>query len=95
MEDGFSEECGLTASAINGRCCRYNKWGKGKGRTQNCKIGCKVVDSSMVPGWYAGTSHRLQTGVWHPVGMQGCHTGCKQEYSTQLVHRNVTQVVSK
>ena len=24
-----------------------------------CKIGCKVVDRSMVPEWYAGMLHRL------------------------------------
>ena len=24
-EDGFSEECGLMASATNDRCCRYDK----------------------------------------------------------------------
>ena len=68
---------------------------KEKKRNQKCKIGHKVMDRSTVPEWYKGMLHRLQTGVWYPVGMEGCHTGCKQEYGTQLVHRNVTQVVSK
>ena len=60
-----------------------------------CKIGCKVVDRCMVPKWYTGMSHRLQSGAQYPVGMQGCHTGCKQEYGTQLVHRSIIQVVNK
>ena len=62
---------------------------------RKCKIGCKVADRSTVPEWYAGTSHRLQTGVQYPVGTQGHCTGCEQEYSTQLVHRRVTQVANK
>ena len=49
----------------------------------------------MVPEWYAGTLHRLRTGAQYPVGMQGCCTGCEQEYGTWLVHRSVVQVVNK
>ena len=68
---------------------------KGKRGIGKCEIGRKVMDCSTVPEWYAGTSHRLQSGAWYPVGMQECCTGCEQEYSTQLVHRSVTQVVNK
>ena len=49
----------------------------------------------MVPEWYAGTSHRLQSGAQYPVGAQEHHTGCEQEYGTWLVHRSVTQVANK
>ena len=49
----------------------------------------------MVPEWYTGISHRLRSGAQYPVGMQGCCTGCEQEYGTQLVHRSVEQVVHK
>ena len=67
---------------------------KGEEGIGKCKIGFKVADRSTVPEWYTGTLHRLQTGVQYPVGMQGRCTGCKQEYSTWLVHRRVTQVAN-
>ena len=59
------------------------------------KVGCRVVNRSTVPEWYAGTSHRLQSGTRYLVGMQGRRTGCEQEYSTQLVHRDVAQVANR
>ena len=66
----------------------------GKGIVKG-KVGCRVVNRSMVPKWYAGMLHRLQSGARYPVGMQGHRTGCEQEYGTQLVHRSVVQVVNK
>ena len=60
-----------------------------------CEIGCKVMEWSTVPKWCAGMSHRLQSEARYPVGTQERHTGCKQEYGTQLVHRSATQVVNK
>ena len=95
IEYCLSEECGSMASAINGKCHKYDKCRKGEERTWNCKIHHKVMNSSMVPKWYTGMSHRLHTGVWYPVDTQGCCTDCKQEYSTQLVCRNIAQVVSR
>ena len=67
---------------------------KGEGIVKG-KVGCKVVDRSMVPEWYAGMSHRLRSGAWYPVGTQECHTGCDQEHSTQLVRRDVAQVANR
>ena len=51
---------------------------------RKCKIGCKVADRSTVPEWYAGTSHRLQTGVQYPVGTQEGYTSSEQVVRTKV-----------
>ena len=59
------------------------------------KVGCRVVNRSTVPEWNAGTLHRLRSETRYLVSMQGCCTGCEQEYGTRLVHRSVIQVANK
>ena len=53
---------------------------EGEEGISKCKIGCKVTD------W---------TEVWYPSGMQEHRTGCNQEHSTWLVHRDIAQVVDR
>ena len=63
------------ASAINDKCCKYNRYRRGSG----------VVKFIM----------KSQTGIQYPVSTQEHCTDCKQEYSTQMVHKNIAQVVSR
>ena len=64
----LSKECGSAASAINGKCHKYDEYSKREKRTWNHKICHKVTNRSMVPKWYTRTSHRLWAGVQYPGG---------------------------